>query len=110
MVVASQACGPQSPPMRYRDAAHVDVGSFYARKPELGHTYRLLGYAALVGVLWHQANDAMLERLLIGLIILWLMAWYRVVGTLWRSSIVAATLLCATLLTMHRLWPTGVIS
>jgi hypothetical protein len=109
-VVASSTCGPQSPPMRYRDAAHVDVGSFYARKPELGHTYRLLGYAALVGVLWHQANDAMLERLLIGLIILWLMAWYRVVGTLWRSSIVAATLLCATLLTMHRLWPTGVIS
>ncbi len=95
--------------MRYRDAAHVDVGSFYARKPELGRFYRLLGYAALVAVVWHQANEAMLERLLIGLVVLWLMAWYRVVGTLWRSSIVAATLLCAVLLTTHRLHAAGVL-
>lgn len=89
--------------MRYRDAAHVDMGSFYARKPELGKMYRLLGYAALVGVMWHAADPAMLQRLLIALVILWLMAWYRVVGTLWRSSTVAAALLCASLLTMHRL-------
>lgn len=89
--------------MRYRDAAHVDVGSFYSRKPELGKVYRLLGYAALVGVVWHHDQVGMLERLLIALIILWLMAWYRVVGTLWRSSTVAAALLCAVLLTMHRL-------
>jgi len=96
--------------MRYRDAAHVDVGSFYSRKPEMGKVYRLLGYAALVGVVWHQHDQAMLERLLIALVILWLMAWYRVIGTLWRSSTVAATLLCAVLLTMHRLHLNGAAS
>jgi hypothetical protein len=89
--------------MRYRDASHVDLGSFYARKPELGRMYRLLGYGACLAVVWHALNEAMLERLLIALVILWLMAWYRVVGTLWRSSTVAATLLCAVLLTAHRL-------
>ena len=41
--------------------------------------------------------------MLICLIALWLMAWYRVVGTLWRSSVVAAILLSAALLTAHRL-------
>jgi hypothetical protein len=95
--------------MRYRDAAHVDMGSFYARKPEHGKLYRLLGYAALIGVLWHAQHEAMLERLLIALVILWLMAWYRIVGALWRSSIVAATLLCAVLLTAHRLDWIGVV-
>jgi hypothetical protein len=88
--------------MRYRDAAHVDMGSFYARKPALGKVYRLLGYVALVAVYWHWQDPDMLGRLLIGLVILWLMAWYRVVGALWRSSVVAATLLCAVALTMHR--------
>ncbi len=89
--------------MRYRDAAHVDMGSFYARKPEHGKLYRLLGYAAAVAVFWHAHSEPMLERLLIVLVILWLMAWYRVVGALWRSSIVSATLLCAVLVTAHRL-------
>jgi hypothetical protein len=96
--------------MRYRDAAHVDVGSFYSRKPEMGKVYRLLGYAALVGVVWHHNDVHMLERLLIALVVLWLMAWYRVVGTLWRSSTVAAALLCAVLLTMHRLHLPGAAS
>lgn len=89
--------------MRYRDAAHVDMGSFYARKPEHGKIYRLLGYAAAVAVLWHAQNEPMLARLMIALVVVWLMAWYRIVGALWRSSIVAATLLCAVLLTAHRL-------
>jgi hypothetical protein len=94
--------------MRYRDALHVDVGSFYARLPHLGKMYRLLGYAALLGVFWHHHNPAMLERILVMLIIIWLMAWYRVVGTLWRSSIVAATLFCAFALTLHRFQVAGV--
>jgi hypothetical protein len=72
--------------------------------------YRLLGYAALLAVMWHARDEAMLGRLMIALIILWLMAWYRVVGTLWRSSTVAATLLCAALLTLHRLHLTGAAS
>ncbi len=96
--------------MRYRDAAHVDMGSFYSRKPEMGNLYRLLGYAAMVGVVWHARDVAMLERLMIVLVVLWLMAWYRVVGTLWRSSTVAATLLCAVLLTLHRLHLIGAAS
>jgi hypothetical protein len=93
--------------MRYRDAAHVDTGSFYARRPALGKTYRFLGYIACVAVWIHRADPDMLAKLLICLVVLWLMAWYRVVGTLWRSSVVAAALLCAVALTMHRL-PNGV--
>ncbi len=93
--------------MRYRDAAHVDVGSFYARQPYLGKMYRLLGYGAIIGIALNSQNPAMLERILIMLVILWLMAWFRVVGTLWRSSIVAATLLCAFILTVHRLHEVG---
>jgi hypothetical protein len=96
--------------MRYRDAPHVDVGSFYARLPHLGKMYRFLGYAAILGVFWHHNNAGMLERILIMLVAIWLMAWYRVVGTLWRSSVVSATLLCAFLLTLHRLQMSGVLS
>jgi hypothetical protein len=95
--------------MRYRDAAHVDMGSFYARKPEHGRLYRLLGYAAAVAVLWHAQNEPMLGRLMIALVVVWLMAWYRIVGALWRSSIVTAALLCAVLLTAHRLHWIGAV-
>jgi hypothetical protein len=90
--------------MRYRDAIHMDMGSFYARQPQLGKMYRFLGYAAIIGVVWHHQDVAMLERLLIMLVVLWLMAWYRIVGALWRSSIVSACVLCAFFITWHRVW------
>ena len=32
----------------------------------------------------------------------WFMAWYRIVGALWRSSLVAAILFCATFLTIAK--------
>ncbi len=89
--------------MRYRDAAHVDVGGFYARRPELGKAYRLLGYVAIVFAALHHDDAETLARLLIALVVVWLFAWYRIVGALWRSSIVAAALLCAVLLSGHRL-------
>ncbi len=89
--------------MRYRDAGHVDTGGFYARRPELGRFYRLLGYAGCV-LAWHHSADAgMLAKLLVVLVVMWLLAWYRVVGALWRSSVVAAILLCAVALTSHQL-------
>lgn len=93
--------------MRYRDAAHVDMGSFYARRPEHGKMYRLLGYAGIVVVWWHQHDPDMLGRVLIVLLALWFMAWFRIVGALWRSSVVAACLLCAVLITAHRLQLAG---
>jgi hypothetical protein len=89
--------------MRYRDAAHVDMGSFYARRPEHGKMYRLLGYAGIVAAWWHLHDADMLSRLLIVLVVLWFMAWFRIVGALWRSSVVAACLLCAVLVSAHRL-------
>lgn len=87
--------------MRYADAVHVDVGSFYARNPASGKIYRLLGYLGLVlGVLWaHQ--PCQLVGLLVGLLLTWLVAWYQVVGTLWRSSLVAASLYCALMLSLE---------
>ena len=87
--------------MLYRDASHVDVGGFYARNPGWGKLYRLLGYVGVLGGVG--ASDPMrLAQLLIVLVLLWLAAWYQVVGTLWRSSLVAACLLCATKLLMLR--------
>lgn len=79
--------------MRYRDAQHIDVGSFYARRPEIGRLFRLLG---LLGVLCAVLlPPTTLGWLLGGLILVWLGAWYLVVGTLWRSSVVAALLVAA---------------
>jgi len=79
--------------MRYRDASHIDVGSFYARRPEVGRLFRLLG---LLGVLLAVLLPVTtMGWLLGGLILLWLTAWYLIVGTLWRSSVVAAALVAA---------------
>jgi hypothetical protein len=85
--------------MRYRDAAHVDVGSFYARRPGPGKVYRMLGHAAVVTALLVPARGDCLGVLLLGLIVVWLAAWYQVVGTLWRSTLVAACLIAALRLT-----------
>lgn len=87
--------------MRYRDAVHVDVGGFYARNPGWGKPYRLLGYVGILGAI--VAREPLhVVQLLVVLILLWLAAWYQVVGTLWRSSLVAACLLCAAQLLMLR--------
>jgi hypothetical protein len=89
--------------MRYVDASHVDLGSFYARNPSWGKIYRLLGYLALMlTVLWAEKPQR-LSLLLVGLLLVWLCAWFQVVGALWRSSLVAAVLTCAMLLSMHAL-------
>lgn len=86
--------------MRYRDATHVDLGSFYARRPWLGKAYRFIGLAALV-VAFATPNRGDCLGLLMGcLILLWLAAWYQIVGTLWRATIVGAILITAIRLTM----------
>jgi len=84
--------------MRYRDADHVDLGSFYARQPGLGTLYRYLGYAACVLALLWQDQPGMISRLLICVLVAWALAWYRIVGASFRSSLVAAALLCAVIL------------
>ncbi len=89
--------------MRYRDADHVDTGSFYARCPQLGRVYRMLGYGGVAFAWYHINDNGMLARLLVLMVVVWLVAWYRVVGALWRSSVVAAILLCAVALTAHQL-------
>lgn len=89
--------------MRYRDASHVDLGSFYARRPAQGRIYRLFGYAACIGVLVYAAEPAKIGILLVLLAVAWVMAWRREVGAVWRSSLVAAIIMCAVILTCHRL-------
>jgi hypothetical protein len=86
--------------MRYRDAGHVDVGSFYARNARAGKGYRLIGYLGIVAAIGAHGQARCLGSLLIVLALCWFLAWYQVVGTLWRSSIVAAMLLCAVQLTL----------
>ena len=89
--------------MRLADAAHVDLGSFYARLPGLGRVYRLAGYAACIGVLWWAHDPRRIGMLLIVLLVAWLMAWKREVGALFRAPLIAAILMCAVLLTAARL-------
>jgi hypothetical protein len=93
--------------MRYRDASHVDVGAFYARSPRIGRWYRLLGYLGMASVLWcaHAGQERPIACIIAALILVWLAAWYQVVGTLWRSSLVAAILAGALLLSWMRLQP-----
>lgn len=93
----------ESPPMRLADAAHVDLGSFYARQPGLGRIYRLAGYAACLGVLWQAHSPRNVATILVVLLVAWLMAWKREVGAVFRAPLVAAILMCAVLLAAARL-------
>ncbi len=78
------------------------MGSFYAREPRFGRMYRILGYLGVIIAAYFHNEPDIIARLLIALLVVWLMAWYRVVGSLWRSSTVAAILLCAFLLTQAK--------
>jgi hypothetical protein len=91
--------------MRYRDADHVDLGSFYARLPARGKIFRFLGYVGVAVAVWYHDDPQALAALLVCLILAWLRAWQAVVGTAFRSSLVAAALVCAAFLTLHRLQP-----
>ena len=84
--------------MRYRDAAHVDTGPFYARRHVLGGWYRLLGHAGAVCAAL--APPVCLPWVLVALIVLWLAAWFQVVGTLWRAALVAGIAIAAVRLTV----------
>jgi hypothetical protein len=89
--------------MRYRDAKHVDLGSFYARESVHGKAFRFIGYAGVFMACWYHDQPDLLGRLMIALIIAWLMAWYRIVGALWRGPLVAAIFFCAVLVTFAKL-------
>jgi hypothetical protein len=89
--------------MRFADALHVDLGSFYARRPALGRIYRLAGYAAIVAAWWLAADVGRIAGLLVVLLIAWLMAWRREVGALFRAPLVGAIALCAIILSADRL-------
>lgn len=89
--------------MRYADAAHVDLGSFYARLPGLGRLYRIAGYAACLGVVWWIADPQRIAGLMIVTLVAWLMAWRREVGALWRTPLVVAIAMCAVILTADKL-------
>jgi hypothetical protein len=89
--------------MRFRDAAHVDLGSFYARRPDLGRLYRIAGYAGCVAAVWWAHDIPRISALLVVLLVAWLMAWKREVGALFRSSLIAAIAICAVLISADRL-------
>lgn len=89
--------------MRLADAAHVDLGSFYARRPGLGRIYRIAGYAACIAVVWWAHDPQRLAGLLVVLLVAWLMAWKREVGSLFRAPLVAAIAMCAVVITADRL-------
>ena len=90
--------------MRYRDASHVDVGSFYSRAPFPGKIVRLLGHGAIAAfaiAAWRH-DTCLVTGLLIALLLVWLAAWWLVVGTLWRASVVAGVVACGVYLAAER--------
>jgi len=97
--------------MRYRDASHVDVSGFYARLPRTGKIYRLLGYAGIIAMLVAigQRSDSLVTALIVLLLLVWLAAWYQIVGTLWRSALVAGILTGALFLSCERLCAHGLL-
>lgn len=94
--------------MRFRDAAHLDTGPFYARLPEQGRVFRALGYLGIALAICWAPTPGRIWWLALFLVLAWLLAWYRVVGTLWRSSLVGALAACAVILTWYRLLPAEV--
>ncbi len=73
-----------------------------------GRWFRLLGWAcvALAVVVEPYPNA---EGALLGVVIAsWLVAWRLAVGALWRSSLVAAAVVCAVAITRGQLDPTSV--
>jgi hypothetical protein len=91
--------------MRFRDAAHLDFGPFYARLPEQGRFFRALGYLGVALAVWWSGDQARIQALAVVLVVAWVMAWRRTVGALWRSSLVAALVACAVILSWYRLHP-----
>lgn len=85
----------------YADAPHVDLSSLHARRPRLGKLFRLAGHAGVVAGVCLVLDRAWLGLLIGFLFFLWLAAWYAVVGSAWRASLVAAILLVALRLTFH---------
>ncbi len=79
----------------------MDLGSFYARLPELGQFYRLVGYLLVAATVVVGDNQQRLAGLLVVCVVAWLQAWRRQVGAAWRGSLVAAAALCALRLS----WP-----
>jgi hypothetical protein len=95
--------------MRYRDASHVDVRGFYSRLPQVGKIYRILGYAAVAAMLLAvtRGDRQLIVIMLSAVILIWLAAWFQVVGTLWRSSLVSALVIAGIYLTIARFPPVG---
>ena len=91
--------------MRYRDARHIDLKSFHARRPVLGAVFRFVAYGAVavVPVLVHFEAVAGLRIMLAGAVLWWLLAWYACVGSSWRTATVCAALLSASCLALVKL-------
>lgn len=84
--------------MRVTDAPHVDLGSFLARRADAGRLYRWLGYGFCAAAVLLAHDPSKVAALLVVVMVSWLMAWFRVVGALWRTSLVCAALICAVIL------------
>lgn len=88
--------------MRYRDAAHVDLGSFHARLPWPGLFYLLLGLTGIgLASAWSGDQERIGALLVVG-VVAWLRAWQNAVGNLWRVGLVGTCVACALILTFYR--------
>jgi hypothetical protein len=90
--------------MRYRDAKHLDLAGFHARRPSLGAFMRHVGHGltAVVPVLVLYRQTTALVALLAAAVGWWMLAWWLTVGGAWRTAAVGAILVAAVGLTLLR--------
>ena len=85
--------------MRYKNAPHIIEEAIYARRPVLGFVFQLIGLFVLVATV----SCTQAVAVLMGIsLFLWLLAWYAAVGSIWRSTLTAALLLQAVLLSCSK--------
>lgn len=85
--------------MRYTNAPHITEEAIYARRPLLGFIFQLVGMLLIAcAVLSPRSCSQGVALMMIFTFVVWLLAWYTAVGSIWRSSLTCALFLQAIML------------
>lgn len=93
---------PSDKPMRYTNADHVDYSGLHERRAQLGQVFAGLG--ALMIVLSICGPAYLSAQWCLGItFLLWLAAWYCIIGVFYRLPLSAAILLQLVIITCQQL-------
>ncbi len=88
--------------MKYENASHVDYSGLLGRRANIGLPLAILG-ALLIPVSICGRLYIDINILVVFTFLLWLLAWYLIVGTLYRLPITAAFLIQLIIVTCLKL-------